>query len=107
MTGSWADTARIAAAQPAAAAARSAPAVLEVLTTSRWQARVTEHRNAALSGSEGTDYLSPPHDLEHARVLVGLLKGSPVDGLGPWRDAVPGGTRLIELISENTEASDA
>ena len=69
-----------------------------------WRARVTESRNVALSGCGGTDYLSPPHELEHARTLVALLKGGPIDGPGPWREPVAGGTRLIELIYEDDRA---
>lgn len=73
---------------------------------STWQIRVTERRNPQLTGAHDVDYLSPPHDLEHARVLVGLLNGGPVDGFGPWREAVAGGSRLVELV-EHGEVPDA
>jgi hypothetical protein len=58
---------------------------------------VSEQRTAGLAGAEGLHYTSPPQTERQARVLAGLLNGAPVDGPGPWRQAIAGGQRTIEL----------
>jgi hypothetical protein len=62
---------------------------------------VEDRRNAALTGSAGGTYASPPHTLDHAHELVAVLldaPGAPLDGLGPWRRAVAGGERTVRLV---------
>ncbi len=63
---------------------------------------VSEQRQSALAGCAGQDYTSPPQSLEQARAraLAGLLLGAPVTGAGPWRHAIAGGQRTIELVAE-------
>ena len=67
---------------------------------------VSEQRQSALAGCDGQDYTSPPQSLEQARALAGLLLGAPVTGAGPWRHAIAGGQRTIELVAE-LDASQA
>ncbi len=62
-----------------------------------WQVVVDEQRNATLAGTDGLAYASPPHQLQQARLLIGLLNGCLDDGPGPWRHPVAGGTRTIHL----------
>jgi len=65
-----------------------------------WVVVVSERRNDALTSRPAVDYQSPPHDELGARVLVELLSGgAPPDGCGPWRQAIAGGQRTIELRS--------
>lgn len=60
---------------------------------------VEEHRQAALTGNPGERYDSPPHPHPDALTLVRLLLGTSQlpDPDGPWRQAIPGGTRTIRL----------
>jgi hypothetical protein len=60
---------------------------------------VTEHRTRGLVDSDGTTYTSPPQTEQQARSLIALLAGatSGLGGLGPWRQPVASGQRLIEL----------
>jgi len=65
-----------------------------------WVVVVSERRNDALTTRSAVDYQSPPHDEFGARALVELLSGgTPPDGPGPWRRAIAGGQRTIELRS--------
>jgi single-strand DNA-binding protein len=61
---------------------------------------LSEERDAALVGSAGQSYTSPPQSLEQARALAGLLLGAPVSGAGPWRHAIAGGQRTVAVIAE-------
>ncbi len=58
---------------------------------------VREQRTWALVGSDGESYTSPPQTEQQARKLAALLAGGPIDGPGPWRHAIAGGQRTIEL----------
>jgi hypothetical protein len=70
---------------------------VEAITVNRYTVIVTEHCARGLVGRDGATYASPPH-LEHsALLLVSLLAGGPVQGPGPWRHAIAGGQRIIEL----------
>jgi len=66
-----------------------------------WVMVVSERRNDALTSRSAVDYQSPPHDELAARALIELLGGggTPPDGPGPWRQAIAGGQRTIELRS--------
>jgi len=59
---------------------------------------VTDQLSGALVDAPAASYASPPQPERDARCLVRLLLGrSRIDGTGPWRQAVAGGQRLIEL----------
>ncbi|MGO9899912.1 MAG: hypothetical protein ACLP0J_09510 [Solirubrobacteraceae bacterium] len=58
---------------------------------------VTEQRNAELTSAAAISYASPPHSEPEARKLVELLSGVAPSGEGPWRQAIAGGQRTIEL----------
>ncbi len=65
-----------------------------------WVVVVSEQRNDALTSRRALDYQSPPHDEFGARALVELLSGGiPPAGPGPWRQAIGGGERTVELLS--------
>lgn len=58
---------------------------------------VTERRSRGLVGTDGITYISPPQTEQQARALIALIADASVDGSGPWRHAVAGGQRTIEL----------
>jgi hypothetical protein len=62
-----------------------------------WIVIVTDHRNATLSGASAVNYESSPHREADARKLVELLSAGAASGAGPWRHAIAGGRRTIEL----------
>lgn len=62
-----------------------------------WIVIVTDHRNATLTGASAVSYESPPHREADARKLVELLSAGAASGEGPWRHAIAGGQRTIEL----------
>ncbi|MGO9958839.1 MAG: hypothetical protein ACLP50_23235 [Solirubrobacteraceae bacterium] len=64
---------------------------------SQFVVEVREQRTSALVGSDGQSYTSPPQTEQQARQLAALLAGAPIDGPGPWRHAIAGGQRTIEL----------
>ncbi len=65
-----------------------------------WVVIVAERRNDALTTTRALDYQSPPHDENGARLLIELISdGTPPEGPGPWRRAIAGGQRPIELRS--------
>ena len=64
---------------------------------SQFVVAVREQRTRALVGSDGQSYTSPPQTEQQARQLAALLAGGPIDGPGPWRHAIAGGQRTIEL----------
>ena len=57
----------------------------------------TDERAEALTGRGNETYTSPPQTEQQARQLAALLAGATVDGPGPWRHAIAGGQRTIEL----------
>lgn len=58
---------------------------------------VTERRTRGLVGTDGITYISPPQTEQQARTLIQLIADATIDGPGPWRHAVAGGQRTIEL----------
>ena len=58
---------------------------------------VTEHRSRGLVDSDGTTYVSPPQTEEQARSLIAVLASAAAaaGGVGPWRQPVAGGQRII------------
>jgi hypothetical protein len=60
---------------------------------------VTDHLQPALVEHDGVSYRSLPQSREHAlalaRALVGRSQVS--DEQGPWRQALPGGTRTVRI----------
>ena len=58
---------------------------------------VTERRSRRLVGTDGITNISPPQTEPQARALIALIADASVDGAGPWRRAVAGGRRTIEL----------
>jgi hypothetical protein len=66
-----------------------------------WIVIVTERRNETLTSAPSLDYQSPRHDEDGARLLIELISGvTAPQGPGPWRHAIAGGQRTIELRSE-------
>ncbi len=63
-----------------------------------WIVLVTEQRNGVLTSASAVSYQSPPHCESDAWRLVELLRDGarPTDS-GPWRHAIPGGQRTIDL----------
>ncbi len=65
----------------------------------RWVIRVTDVQLPSLVNGAGTHYESPPHSDDEARALLRVLlrdarrAGDP----GPWRQAIAGGQRFVEL----------
>ncbi len=63
-----------------------------------WIVVVTEQRNGVLTSASAVSYQSPPHCESDARRLVELLSdGARPTGSGPWRHAIAGGQRTIDL----------
>jgi hypothetical protein len=58
---------------------------------------VTERRCGGLVGTDGITYVSPPQTEQQARALIALIADAGIHGPGPWRHAVAGGQRTIEL----------
>ena len=56
---------------------------------------------AGWSDGDGRHYESPPQSEQQARSLVAVLVGAEIgDHCGPWRQAIAGGQRIIELRAE-------
>jgi hypothetical protein len=70
---------------------------METIEMSGYRVIVTERRCDLLVGTDGTTYTSPPQSEQQARALISLLADAAIDGPGPWRHAVAGGQRTIEL----------
>jgi hypothetical protein len=62
-----------------------------------WLVLVIEERNAALTPCPSLRYESPPHSETDARRLIELVNGDAPTGVGPWRHAIAGGQRTVEL----------
>jgi hypothetical protein len=70
-----------------------------------WLVLVIEERNATLTPCPSLRYESPPHSETDARRLIELLNGDAPTGPGPWRHAIAGGQRTIELRQATPDAS--
>ena len=74
--------------------------------TISYRVHLTDRRQQELAGSAGERYGSPPHGQQDALTLARLLLGvaqlpeGHADGHGPWRQAIPGGQRIVWLEPE-------
>ena len=70
-------------------------------TSSSYRVLVTDHITPGLANGDGRHYESPPQTEQQARSLVEVLVGvEHLDHCGPWRQAIAGGQRIIELRVE-------
>jgi len=70
-------------------------------TTSNYRVLVTDHITPGLANGDGSHYESPPQTEQQARSLLAVLVGAEHrDRCGPWRQAIAGGQRIIELRAE-------
>jgi hypothetical protein len=70
-------------------------------TTSSYRVLVTDHTTHGLVNSDGRHYESPPQTEQQARSLLAVLVGAEHgEHCGPWRQAIAGGQRIIELRAE-------
>ncbi len=68
---------------------------------SRFRVLVYDQLSSTLVDTDPSRYLSPPQPEAQARRLICLLlQRSSAEGAGPWRQAVAGGQRLIELTPD-------
>ena len=59
---------------------------------------VTDQLAPGLAGGDCRQYESPPHTEQQARALLAILVGArSTDRPGPWRQAIAGGQRIVEL----------
>ncbi len=69
--------------------------------TNTYRVLVTDQITPGLAGGDGRHYESPPQSEQQARSLVAMLVGAEhLDHRGPWRHAIAGGQRIIELRAE-------
>jgi hypothetical protein len=68
---------------------------------SSYRVLVTDQTTHGLVNGDGRRYESPPQTEQQARSLIVMLVGTDHgDRCGPWRQAIPGGQRTIELRAE-------
>jgi len=68
---------------------------------STYRVLVTDQITPGLASGDGRHYESPPQSEQQARSLVAMLGGTDHgDHCGPWRQAIAGGQRIIELRAE-------
>jgi len=68
---------------------------------STYRVLVTDQITHGLVNGDRRHYESPPQSEQQARSLVAVLVGADHgDHPGPWRRAIAGGQRIIELRSE-------
>jgi len=68
---------------------------------STYRVLVTDQITPGLADGDGCHYESPPQSEQQARSLVAILGGADHgDHRGPWRQAIAGGQRIIELRAE-------
>jgi hypothetical protein len=70
---------------------------VEAIAVNGYTVVVTERRCGVLVGTDAITYISPPQTEQQARALIALIADAGIDGPGPWRHAVAGGQRTIEL----------
>ena len=59
---------------------------------------VTDQLTPGLAASDSRRYESPPQTEQQARALLCILVGTATsDHAGPWRQAIAGGQRIVEL----------
>ena len=58
---------------------------------------VTDQVTPGLAGGQSRHYESPPQTEQQARELLSILVGAGTHDPGPWRQAIAGGQRIIEL----------
>jgi hypothetical protein len=66
---------------------------------STYRVLVTDQLAPALTAAEDRHYESPPQSEQQARALLAILLGASRsrDHCGPWRQAIAGGQRIVEL----------
>ena len=70
-------------------------------TSSSYRVLVTDQITPGLANGDGCHYESPPQTEQQARSLLAVLVGAELrDHCGPWRQAIAGGQRIIELRPE-------
>ena len=70
-------------------------------TTVTYRVLVTDHITRGLVNGDERHYESPPQTEQQARSLLAVLVGAELlDHRGPWRQAIAGGQRIIELRAE-------
>ena len=70
-------------------------------STSSYRVLVTDRITRGLVNRDGCHYESPPQPEQQARSLIAVLIGAEIgDHCGPWREAIAGGQRIIELRAE-------
>jgi hypothetical protein len=70
-------------------------------STRSYRVLVTDHITPGLVNGDGRHYESPPQTEQQARSLLAVLVGAEHgDHCGPWRQAIAGGQRIIELRAE-------
>jgi hypothetical protein len=66
--------------------------------TRTYRVLVTDQLTPGLANGESRHYESPPQTEQQARALVCILVGASTrDHAGPWRQAIAGGQRIVEL----------
>ena len=67
-------------------------------TASTFRVLVTDQLTPGLAGGDDRQYESPPHTEQQARALLAILVGTTTaEHPGPWRQAIAGGQRIVEL----------
>ena len=67
-------------------------------TASTFRVLVTDQLTPGLAGGDCRHYESPPHTQPQARALLAILVGAATaEQPGPWRQAIAGGQRIVEL----------
>ena len=70
-------------------------------TSGSYQVLVTGRITRGLVNRDGCNYESPPQSEQQARSLIAVLVGAEIgDHCGPWREAIAGGQRIIELRAD-------
>ena len=68
--------------------------------TISYRVLVTDQTTHGLVNGDGRHYESPPQTEQQARSLVAVLVGAELRDHGPWRQAIAGGQRIIELRAD-------
>ena len=69
--------------------------------TASYRVLVTDHITPGLATGDGRRYESPPQTEQEARSLLAVLVGAEQrNHRGPWRQAIAGGQRIVELRAD-------